>query len=525
METPEQMVEATKAAAKAISDSNIEIKSLLDQQNAEIKKFGRSTEETAKAIEKAEARLNQADTDLKSHTENFLTVTEKIQKRLDEFEKSTQRGRLGFDGGEQEKSLGVQFTDLLLKNRQVVEDALQRNNTVKGVPILESKTIWSPEAVGEKVLSTAETTNFAPTYQLPGIIPLQRRALRLRDMLNVVPTSNQFFRYIRELGFSPATGIAVSSITRSGQVATVTTSTAHGYRSRDMVQIAGATQTEYNGSHRITVLSSTTFSYVVTGSPATPATTSTSITALRLNNWGNPQGVAEGSAKPQAKWQAVELDGRVIVIAHWLPATRQVFDDVPGLRNLIDNRLIYGLRREEERQIIYGAGGTTELEGIATLAGTQSYNWSDGVAGDTMIDAFRRASTIVQMTELDDPTAATISPLDWETIELTKASTGQYILVNSPLPGTDPNSARIWRIPLVVTPAMEQGDVVMGPWASAAALYDRESITVRYSDQHAEYFTSNMVAILAEERVGMAWYRPESFVVLGLDEAPPEAEA
>ena len=64
---------------------------------------------------------------------------------------------------------------------------------------------------------------------------------------------------------------SVSSITRSSQTATVTTSGAHGLTSGDTVLINGAVETQYNGTFEITVLSTTTFTYTVSGSPSTPA--------------------------------------------------------------------------------------------------------------------------------------------------------------------------------------------------------------------------------------------------------------
>lgn len=65
---------------------------------------------------------------------------------------------------------------------------------------------------------------------------------------------------------------SVSSITRSGSTATATTSASHGYSTGDTVTIAGAAQSEYNGAVSVTVTGSTTFTYPVTGTPATPAT-------------------------------------------------------------------------------------------------------------------------------------------------------------------------------------------------------------------------------------------------------------
>jgi hypothetical protein len=67
-------------------------------------------------------------------------------------------------------------------------------------------------------------------------------------------------------------GGTVSSITRSSQVATLTTAAAHNFVVGDSIVVSGATQTEYNGTFTITGVTDTTLTYTVTGSPATPAT-------------------------------------------------------------------------------------------------------------------------------------------------------------------------------------------------------------------------------------------------------------
>lgn len=66
--------------------------------------------------------------------------------------------------------------------------------------------------------------------------------------------------------------ISVTSLTRSSSTATATTAAPHSYASNDYVTIAGATQTEYNGKKKITVTGASSFTYPVTGTPATPAT-------------------------------------------------------------------------------------------------------------------------------------------------------------------------------------------------------------------------------------------------------------
>ncbi len=76
---------------------------------------------------------------------------------------------------------------------------------------------------------------------------------------------------------------SVTSITRSGTTATVTIAN-HGYVTGDVIRISGATQAAYNGNFTITVPvgSTNTFTYTVSGSPATPATGT--ITAQRTDH-------------------------------------------------------------------------------------------------------------------------------------------------------------------------------------------------------------------------------------------------
>lgn len=65
---------------------------------------------------------------------------------------------------------------------------------------------------------------------------------------------------------------AVSSITRSTNTATVTTSTAHGFSNGASIEIGGAVEGDYNGLYTITVTGANTFTYTVSNSPTTPAT-------------------------------------------------------------------------------------------------------------------------------------------------------------------------------------------------------------------------------------------------------------
>ncbi len=74
--------------------------------------------------------------------------------------------------------------------------------------------------------------------------------------------------------------ISILSINRSGSIATVVTNEPHGMASNVLVTILGAVQTEYNVVDSvIQVISTTSFSYEVSGAPATPATGTITLSA------------------------------------------------------------------------------------------------------------------------------------------------------------------------------------------------------------------------------------------------------
>ena len=72
---------------------------------------------------------------------------------------------------------------------------------------------------------------------------------------------------------SPASAIAISTITHVGNVATLTDISAHGLATGDQVAISGCIPTAYNGVFTITVLNSTQFTYAMASIPASNATT------------------------------------------------------------------------------------------------------------------------------------------------------------------------------------------------------------------------------------------------------------
>ena len=231
---------------------------------------------------------------------------------------------------------------------------------------------------------------------------------------------------------------------------------------------------------------------------------------------------ANFTAKPQSSFTFVGEQAPVRTLAHWEAAHRNVLADEPQLRSIIDNELMYGLRLQEDSQILNGDGTGENLTGVLQTSGIQTYDWSDGAysstAGlsDTKADAIRRAATLSFLAYYE-PTGVVLHPNDWEDIELTKDGNGAYVVAVSVAMGGE---QKLWRIPVVDTPAIAEGTALVGAFGTGAQLYDREQASIRISEQHADFFVRNAIVILAEQRLALAVKRPEAFVKVSFDGAP-----
>ncbi len=218
--------------------------------------------------------------------------------------------------------------------------------------------------------------------------------------------------------------------------------------------------------------------------------------------------------KPKSNLNWTTKQAPIRTIAHWVPAHRNVLDDEPQLRGIIDTRLRYGLMLEEDRQFLLGNGVGENVLGILNTPGVQQYPGAFAPpASDTYIDAIRRAITRVMLAEYE-ATGIVVHPSDWEKIELTKDEMGRYVAVTAI---TDGAVSRLWKTPVVATPAIPEGTALIGAFGLGAQIFDRMQSTIRTSEHHDDFFVRNAIVVLAEERTGLAVYRPEAFVELNLE--------
>lgn len=216
----------------------------------------------------------------------------------------------------------------------------------------------------------------------------------------------------------------------------------------------------------------------------------------------------ENVLKPESGITFTLETAPVITLAHWIPVSKQVLSDAPQLQSYINTRLMYGLKLEEEDQLLNGQGTGGGLSGILKTGNFTAYNRT--TSGDTKTDVLRRACTQVQLSEYVAD-AIVLHPADWEEIELQKTSYGEYIYSGEMGP-VNMMGPRLWGKRVVPTQSIAEGTFLVGAFTMGAQIWDREQAAIQVSYENADNFTKNMATILAEERLALTVYRPKAFV-------------
>lgn len=222
---------------------------------------------------------------------------------------------------------------------------------------------------------------------------------------------------------------------------------------------------------------------------------------LSFTNAAAPQGgttspdtATEGEAKAESAMTFELAQAPVITLAHFIPASRQVLSDSAALQMHVDGRLRYGLMLEEEDELINGTGANGTLNGLVN----QATAFTGGATNQTVLDTIAKGLQQLIASEYN-PTHIIMNSADWLAVQLLKDTTGRY-LFGDPQAMTVP---ALWGKPVIATNSLAAGNWLVIDTAKAGFIADREFANVRVAEQHSDYFTRNLVAILAEERLAL----------------------
>jgi HK97 family phage major capsid protein len=206
--------------------------------------------------------------------------------------------------------------------------------------------------------------------------------------------------------------------------------------------------------------------------------------------------VPEASTKPENAVQFTSSSEKIRTIATWLPATRQILDDLTELNGYIMSSLPYYVNLEEELQLLAGDNTGENLHGFVVQASAFNTGLLSPSAGWNRIDIV--GNCISQLTTAKEiaPSFIVLHPTDWWKMRLQKDGFGRYIL-GDPQSMVQPN---IFGLSAVATTSIAAGTFLVGSGDPVASeIRDRMEMQVEISTSHADFFTQNLVAIRAEK--------------------------
>jgi HK97 family phage major capsid protein len=210
--------------------------------------------------------------------------------------------------------------------------------------------------------------------------------------------------------------------------------------------------------------------------------------------------VTEGSAKPQAGITTEVVTEATATIAAWANMTRQVVADAPQVQGYIDGRLRYALKRRTDSQVINGNGTAPNLRGLANRSGILTYA---PAAAEARYLSIRRAVRLMEDAE-SVPEIIVLNPADAEIFDVSNhASNGLNAVPNV----AGPSARTAWGLTQVRSTAIASGTALLVD-PMALAVLDRQQVSAYLTDSHASNFTSNILTLLLEARVGLALFDP-----------------
>lgn len=463
-----------------------ELEDAVDLQQEEIRNRGGTSQETKDKIEAVEGdlkTLSEAFEELKGLSEEFNEIKGAIERPG------------GPASGKGRSAPGMAFTEGD-EYKSWVSEKQQKSSPMElgsmANLLAERKTLTSEEGTWGGAGLMIEP------LQLPGILEMPQREIRFRDLVNVLPVNTDAVRYIRETGFAnlftrlSANAAAAATVIELESVA--------GFFAGQTVVIGGATHVIAAGG-----IDSAASTITLTAGLASAKAIGVEVSSDQIG------GTPHGGRKPQSSIQLDDEVAAIITIAHWIAAHRQTMEDAPQLQNYINSRLLFGLEMALEDQAMYGTATSTTLLGIFNHPGVQDVGQRTGVDPNgndwTEIDWLRKAMTRAQAAEYP-VNGFMMNSLNWEAIELAKDTQGRYLWITV----TEGGVRRLFGVPVVVSNAVRAGDFLTGAFGLGATLIDRQQANIRISDSHASFFIENMLAILAEIRVGLFLTRPEAFI-------------
>lgn len=225
--------------------------------------------------------------------------------------------------------------------------------------------------------------------------------------------------------------------------------------------------------------------------------------------------------KPESALTFEQATAPVQTVAHWIPITRQTLEDASQLQTYVQDRLVDGLNRRINGELLNGNGTPPNLQGILGTSNVQNLTSAgefttspvnDAGEANENLNRIRRAKTKVRITGGASPNFVVLNPADLEQFETLTNGFQQYLMGN---PASGSSIPTLWGLRVVEDENIADNTALVGD-GRFAAVWDRGSASIYITDSHSDFFIKNIFVILAEARLALTVFRPQAFAKVAL---------
>jgi HK97 family phage major capsid protein len=226
--------------------------------------------------------------------------------------------------------------------------------------------------------------------------------------------------------------------------------------------------------------------------------------------------VLEKGAIMQLDLTLARRQDNVSKIANIAKPTVEMFQDAEQFQAYLQNRMVFGLQRKEEFELLNGTGVSPELQGLLNRPGlAPAVVTVAAITAQKIMEGIFNQITALRTTSFVEPDAIIINPTDWQTIRLGKDGQQQYY-GGGPFTGAygqpgPSNVSNLWGLKTVITTAMAQGTAFVGGFQECAQVFRRSGIVLDMTNSNNNDFETDLITLKAEERLALAVYRPAGF--------------
>jgi hypothetical protein len=209
----------------------------------------------------------------------------------------------------------------------------------------------------------------------------------------------------------------------------------------------------------------------------------------------------EGEAKKIVDFAFDKATVTLEKLTAFLKVSEELYSDYTAIRDYMNGQLPLMVRQDEEYKL------SNEIYDVADNSGLAE---ASDVDGDNGFDAIAAAINAIQSTAFWEPDGVFIHPNDFWKLAVSKSvvsgdyySGGPYVS-----PARSP-----WGVRTVISLMAREGVPIVGAFRQGGQVWRKGGVVVASTNSNEDDFKNDLIAIRAEQRVGLAVYYPEAFKV------------